>query len=203
MTVRASKPVPWAVLVWASWAVLASAADPAWLQATAYAVPKDTTNQGSGYFSIVCGQNGKLYIGTAKYGVNAYLVEFDPATKQMRVVVDCMKEIGGDAKGFAAQSKIHTRNNVGASGKIYFGTSKAIPRRTKNAPTIPAATRWFSIRRPARRAFTRSRCRTTASSASCRMKRAASLTFQRAMMPGPSRARISWCSTSKPASIVI
>ena len=42
-------------------------------------LPNALTNQGSGYFSIVEGKNGRLYIGTAKYGVNAYLVEFDPA----------------------------------------------------------------------------------------------------------------------------
>src|SRR5438128_4250933 len=91
------------------------AAEPApagWLPATAYAIPKETTNQGSGYFSIVCGLNGKLYIGTAKYGVSSYLVEFDPKTKEMRVVVDTQKETGTTATGFAAQAKIHTRNNV-------------------------------------------------------------------------------------------
>jgi hypothetical protein len=137
MIARASKPLPWTLLVLACSGVLAQGADPAWLQATAYAVPKDTTNQGSGYFSIVCGQNGKLYIGTAKYGVNAFLVEFDPATKQMRVVVDCMKEIGSDAKGFAAQSKIHTRNNVGASGKIYFGTKQGYPEKNEQRTDYP------------------------------------------------------------------
>ena len=75
-----------------------------WLPATAYAIPKETTNQGSGYFSIVAGKNGRLYIGTAKYGVGSYLVEFDPATKQMKIVVDTHKEIGTTATGFAAQS---------------------------------------------------------------------------------------------------
>jgi hypothetical protein len=103
----------------------------AWLQSTAYAVPKDLTNQGSGYFSIVTGLDGKLYIGCAKYGVNAFLVEFDPATGKMRVVVDCMKEIGKPATGFAAQAKIHTRNNVGASGKIYFGTKQGYPEKNE------------------------------------------------------------------------
>ena len=59
-------------------ALLADDAAPIkWLPATAYAVPKETTNQGSGYFSIVTGRNGRQYIGTAKYGVNAFLVEFD------------------------------------------------------------------------------------------------------------------------------
>src|SRR5687767_417181 len=85
---------------------LASAGAPAapappLLPATAYAVPKELTNQGSGYFAIIEGLNGKLYVGTAKYGVNAYLVEFDPKTAEMKVVVDCHKEIGTTATGFA------------------------------------------------------------------------------------------------------
>jgi hypothetical protein len=100
---------------------------PPWLQANAYAIPKETNNQGSGYFSIVTGLDGKLYIGTAKYGENSYLVEFDPKTKKMKVVVDTHKEIGTNLKGFGAQSKIHTRNNVGKSGKIYFGTKQGYP----------------------------------------------------------------------------
>ena len=33
---------------------------PDWIKAKAYAIPKETTNQGSGYFSIVTGKNGKL-----------------------------------------------------------------------------------------------------------------------------------------------
>jgi hypothetical protein len=114
-----------------------AAAETDWLLATAYAIPKETTNQGSGYFSIVCGKNGKLYIGTAKYGINAYLVEFDPASRQMKVVVDCHKEIGTDAKGFAAQAKIHTRNNVGPSGKIYFGTKQGYPEKSEKRSDYP------------------------------------------------------------------
>lgn len=105
----------------------AQAPDAPWLYTKARALPKVLTNQGSGYFSIVEGKNGRLYIGTAKYGENAYLVEYDPLTQQMRMVVDAMREIGSTAKGFAAQSKIHTRNNVGASGKIYFGTKQGHP----------------------------------------------------------------------------
>jgi sugar lactone lactonase YvrE len=116
---------------------LADAADPAWLQATAYAIPKETTNQGSGYFSIVCGLDGKLYIGTAKYGLNAFLVEFDPKTGKMRIAVDCHKEIGTAATGFAAQSKIHTRNNVGTSGLIYFGTKQGYPEKNEKRTDYP------------------------------------------------------------------
>lgn len=108
-----------------------------WLPATAYAIPKETTNQGSGYFSIVTGKNDRLYIGTAKYGVNSYLVEFEPVQKKMRVVVDTHKEIGTSATGFAAQSKIHTRNNVGPSGKIYFATKQGYPEKDEKRSDYP------------------------------------------------------------------
>lgn len=97
------------------------------LPATAYRIPKETVSEESGYFSIIEGKNGRLYIGTAKYGSNGYLVEFDPTAKKMAIVVDAMKEIGKPATGFAAQAKIHTRNNTGESGKIYFGTKQGYP----------------------------------------------------------------------------
>ena len=42
---------------------------------TAHRVPPETTSEESGYFSIVEGHDGRIYIGTAKYGDNAYLVE--------------------------------------------------------------------------------------------------------------------------------
>jgi hypothetical protein len=93
----------------------------------AYKIPSEFSNQESGYFSLVAGLDGRLYIGTAKYGVNAYLVEFDPKTAAMKMVVDVHKAVGSTATGFAAQSKIHTRNNVGASGKIYVGSKQGYP----------------------------------------------------------------------------
>ncbi|MCA9268326.1 MAG: SMP-30/gluconolactonase/LRE family protein [Planctomycetales bacterium] len=98
-----------------------------YVRTKAYAVPYETTSEQSGYFSLVEGNDGKIYIGTAKYGSNAYLVAFDPQNESMTVVVDAQKEIGTTATGFAAQAKIHTRNNVGASGKIYFGTKQGYP----------------------------------------------------------------------------
>jgi hypothetical protein len=100
---------------------------PHWLLGRAYKVPSQYSNQESGYFSIVEGHNGRLYLGSAKYGVNAYLIEFDPRTDAMRMVVDAHQVIGSSATGFAAQAKIHTRNNVGASGRIYFGTKQGYP----------------------------------------------------------------------------
>jgi hypothetical protein len=117
-----------------------SAAEPSkskWLQATAFAVPRETASEGEGYFSIIEGHNGRFYIGTHCNGANAYLVEFDPKAKKMTTVVDAMKEIGSNAKGFAAQAKIHTRNNVGASGKIYFGTKQGYPDKTEKREDYP------------------------------------------------------------------
>jgi hypothetical protein len=98
-----------------------------WVKSTAYAVPKETATEGEGYFSIIEGLNERLYIGTHANAVNAWLVEFDPAAEKMKVVVDAHKAIGKDIRGFGAQAKIHTRNNVGASGKIYFGTKQGYP----------------------------------------------------------------------------
>lgn len=98
-----------------------------WLPAKAYVVPKETCTEGEGYFSIIEGLNGRLYIGTHANGVNSWLVEFDPLAEKMKIVVDCHKVIGKDLRGFASQAKIHTRNNVGASGKIYFGTKQGYP----------------------------------------------------------------------------
>src|SRR6516165_606267 len=100
---------------------------PNWLLGRAYKIPSQYTNQESGYFSIVEGQNGRVYIGAAKYGVNAYLIEFDPKTTAMKMVLDVHETIGSTATGFAAQAKIHTRNNVGASGKIYFASKQGYP----------------------------------------------------------------------------
>ncbi|MBI3864862.1 MAG: hypothetical protein HY290_23545, partial [Planctomycetia bacterium] len=65
--------------------LVAGLADPAaaepprkWLKATAYVVPKETASEGEGYFSIIEGLNGRLYVGTHANAVNSWLVEFDP-----------------------------------------------------------------------------------------------------------------------------
>ncbi|HEX7449396.1 MAG TPA: hypothetical protein VF306_17705 [Pirellulales bacterium] len=108
-----------------------------WLQATAYVVPKETATEGEGYFSIVEGLNRRLYIGTHANGVNSWLVEFDPAARQMKMVVDAHRAIGTDLKGFGSQAKIHTRNNVGASGKIYFGTKQGYPSKDEKREDYP------------------------------------------------------------------
>jgi sugar lactone lactonase YvrE len=111
--------------------------DAKWLPATAFVVPKETAPEGEGYFSIIEGLNRRLYIGTHANGVNAWLVEFDPTAKSMKVVVDAHKAIGKDLKGFGSQAKIHTRNNVGASGRIYFGTKQGYPGKGEKREDYP------------------------------------------------------------------
>ena len=46
-----------------------------YVKAKAYHIPPETTTEESGYFSLCEGADGKIYIGTAAYGRNAYLVE--------------------------------------------------------------------------------------------------------------------------------
>lgn len=100
-----------------------------YVKAKAFHVPPETTTEESGYFALCEGHNGKIYIGAASYGRDAYLVEFDPATEKMRVVLDTHKLVGLPLTptGYAAQAKIHTRCFVGPSGKIYVGSKQGYP----------------------------------------------------------------------------
>ena len=95
-----------------------------YVQATAVHVLPATHNNESGYFSLCEGLDGRIYIGTAKYGENSYLVEYDPDDGEQRVVIDTHKVCGLTATGYAAQAKIHTRNFVGPSGKVYVGSKQ-------------------------------------------------------------------------------
>jgi hypothetical protein len=111
---------------------------PRWLLGRAYHVPSEYTNQESGYFSIIEGKNGKLYVGCAKYNVNAYLVEFNPVDSAFRLVCDVHRVIMSMLRGFAAQAKIHTRNNVGQlTGKIYFGSKQGYPDKSEKRSDYP------------------------------------------------------------------
>ncbi len=173
-----------------------------WLWSQAHAIPYETTSEQSGYFSIVEGQNGKVYIGTAKYGDNAYLVEYSPDSQAMQIVLDAEKEIGVDRKGFAAQAKFHTRNNVGRSGKIYLGTKQGYPKEGENPLgwITWAGIQWSlipSIRRPRSMTFP---SLTRASSASHLMNLVAWLTSRPVRMNDRSRAPILCNSICRPAS---
>jgi hypothetical protein len=93
--------------------------------AMAYHVDPSTTTDESGYFSLNEGIDGTIYVGTAAYGRNSYLVAFDPRNNfKQTVVVDAHKSLGLPLTptGYAAQAKFHTRNYTGPSGKVYIGT---------------------------------------------------------------------------------
>jgi hypothetical protein len=106
---------------------------------TAYHIMPGTHTDESGYFSLNEGKNGKIYVGTAAYGFNAYLIEFDPKTGKQRIVIDTNKLCGLDVKGptYAAQAKIHTRNFVGPSGKIYVGSKQGYRRGKDDTADYP------------------------------------------------------------------
>src|SRR5687767_4114194 len=101
---------------------------PKYCPATAYHVLPGTHNNESGYFSLCEGLDGRIYVGTAKYGENAYLVEFDPKTEKQRIVLDVNKLCGLTGTGYAAQAKIHTRNYVAPSGKVFVGSKQGYPK---------------------------------------------------------------------------
>src|SRR6188472_4499120 len=107
------------VVAWASFACAEDAKPAAptkapfkYVMAKAYHIPPETTTEESGYFSLCEGKDGKIYVGSAAYGRNSYLVEFDSKTQKIRVGVDTHKVVGlpEAPTGYAAQSKIHTRN---------------------------------------------------------------------------------------------
>jgi hypothetical protein len=99
----------------------------AYVWATAYHVDPSTTTDESGYFALNEGIDGTIYVGTAAYGRNAYIVAFDPKNNfKQTIVVDAHKVAGLPLTptGYAAQAKFHTRNFTGPSGKIYIGTKQ-------------------------------------------------------------------------------
>ena len=108
-----------------------------YLWGTAYHILPETHTDESGYFSICEGLDGKIYVGTAAYSRNAYLVEFDPVSGLQRIVIDTNKVCGLTATGYAAQAKIHTRNYVGASGTIYVGSKQGYRRGADDTADYP------------------------------------------------------------------
>ena len=104
-----------------------AAEPPPYVLATAHYILPETTSEESGYFSLSESLDGMIHVGSAKYGHNSFLVEFDPRTGKQRVVLDTHKTCGLTATGYAAQAKLHTRNFVGASGKIYVGSKQGYP----------------------------------------------------------------------------
>lgn len=88
----------------------------------AYHVLPGTHNSESGYFPLCEGLDEKIYVGTAKYGENSYLVEFAPKTGKQRIVIDTNKVCGLNPKSYnEAQSKIPTPQFRRSLGKNLCG----------------------------------------------------------------------------------
>ncbi len=105
------------------------------LPATAFRILEGTHNRESAYASLAVARNGRVYVGPAVYGTNAFLVELDPASGAQRIVVDTRKLCGLEATGFAAQSKIHTRIFEAPSGRLYFGSKQGYARAVESRYT--------------------------------------------------------------------
>ena len=111
-----------------------------WVQAKAYVVPKETATEGEGYFAIIEGHNGRLYIGTHANAVNSWLVEFDPAAEHMKVVVDAHKAIGKTPRALRPGQDPHTQQ-CRRLGQDLFRHQAGLPRQEGGSTaTTPAAT---------------------------------------------------------------
>lgn len=76
--------------------------------------------------------NGKYYAAIGDHlapGGNAFVYEYDPATKQMRQLVD-VKKLLALPEGDYTPGKIHSRLDVGDDGWIYFSTHRGSTRVT-------------------------------------------------------------------------
>ena len=107
--------------------LVTAAEPPRYVPATAHYILPETTSEESGYFSLSESLDGRIHVGSAKYGHNSFLVEFNPHTGKQRVVLDTHKTCGLTATGYAAQAKLHTRNFTAASGKVYVGSKQGYP----------------------------------------------------------------------------
>jgi hypothetical protein len=88
--------------------------------------PEGTTTDGSGYTAIAVGQDGRVYVGAARYGGYAYLLRFDPRRRTyfMERVVDVRQLTGERRGGINTQAKIHALIIVGPDGRIWFATKQ-------------------------------------------------------------------------------
>jgi len=76
-----------------------------------------------GFWSAVtAAKDGRIYIGLCKHGGAGHLVQYHPATREMRVLGNMTEVTREQALGRQPQSKIHTKLWEGSDGRIYFAT---------------------------------------------------------------------------------
>ena len=113
------------------------------------------------------GTNGKIYVGTAAYGFNAYLVEFDPKTGKQRIVLDVNKVVRPDHADEAdlrgAGEDPHAQLRRARRARSTSAASRATDAARTTRPTTPAATSWSTTPRPTRPRTSACRSRARAS----------------------------------------
>ncbi len=88
------------------------------LEVDVYPIPS-TMHGGSGYTAIQADRDGKIYIGTAFYGLNAQLAQLNPKTSEWRSLLRSDELTHQYGRGQGIPGKIHTKLRLGADGKIY------------------------------------------------------------------------------------
>lgn len=88
--------------------------------------PEGTTTDGSGYTAIEVGKDGRVYVGSARYGHYGWLLRFDAAQKPlfMDKVVSMQQLTGERLAGINTQAKIHAKIVVGADGRVWFASKQ-------------------------------------------------------------------------------
>jgi hypothetical protein len=87
-------------------------------------MPAGTHTNDSGYTALIVGLNGRVYIGTARYGGYSHLVEYDPVADRIRSVVDTQQLTREHRDGLNSQGKTHTKLIAAPDGKIWCGTKQ-------------------------------------------------------------------------------
>lgn len=88
--------------------------------------PEGTTTDGSGYTAIEVGKDGRVYVGSARYGHYGWLLRFDPVAKPlfMDKVVSMQQLTGEWLQGIHTQAKIHAKIVIGADGRVWFASKQ-------------------------------------------------------------------------------
>jgi hypothetical protein len=87
-------------------------------------VPAYTHTSDSGYTALIVGLNGRVYVGTARYGGYSHLVEYDPVADRIRSVVDTQQLTREHRDGLNSQAKTHTKLIAAPDGNIWAGTKQ-------------------------------------------------------------------------------
>jgi len=77
-------------------------------------------NEESMWSALYGAKSGKIYIGLCTHAEAAHFYEFDPATENMRHIVDLTQFHDERGEGINTNGKIHVRMGEDEEGNIYF-----------------------------------------------------------------------------------